>query len=64
MPHDGKTKTVINELSAKPELNGRTGTALTFDDDEGRYKVELDETSSSFGRSSSLKEDFQKVINN
>jgi hypothetical protein len=64
MPHAGKTKTVINELSAKPELNGRTGTALSFDDDEGRYKVELDETSSSFGRSSSLKEDFQKVIDN
>jgi hypothetical protein len=48
-------------LSAKHELNGRTGTALSFD--EGRYKVELDETSSSFGMSSSSKECFIKSCN-
>ncbi len=33
---------------SKAELNGRTGTAVSFDDDKGRYSVELDETSSSF----------------
>jgi hypothetical protein len=38
---------VINGLVAKPELNGRTGTAWSFDDDKGRYSVELDDTSSS-----------------
>ena len=37
---------VINGLVAKPELDGRTGTAVTFDDDKGRYLVELDDTSS------------------
>jgi len=30
----------------KPELNGRTGTAVSFDDDKGHYSVELDDTSS------------------
>ncbi len=35
----------INGLVAKPELNGRTGTAVTFDDDKGRYSVKLDEAS-------------------
>ena len=39
---------VINGLVAKPELNGRTGTAVSFDSDKGRYSVELDGTSSSF----------------
>ena len=38
---------VINGLVAKPELNGRTGTAVSFDDDKGRYSIELDDTSSS-----------------
>jgi len=37
---------VINGLVAKPELNGRTGTAVRFDEDKGRYTVELDDTSS------------------
>jgi hypothetical protein len=32
----------INGLAAKSELNGRTGTAVSFDDAEGRYSVELD----------------------
>jgi hypothetical protein len=41
-------RVVINGLVAKPELNGRTGTAVSFDDDKGRYSVELDDTSSSF----------------
>ena len=45
-------RVVINGLAAKPELNGRTGTVLSFDDAEGRYFVELDlshdETSTSF----------------
>ena len=40
-------RVVINGLVAKPELNGRTGTAWSFDDDKGRYSVELDDTSSS-----------------
>jgi hypothetical protein len=40
-------RVVINGLVAKPELNGRTGTAVRFDDDKGRYSVELDDTSSS-----------------
>jgi hypothetical protein len=40
-------RVAINGLVAKPELNGRTGTAVRFDDDEGRYWVELDDTSSS-----------------
>jgi ubiquitin C len=39
-------RVVINGLVAKPELNGRTGTAVSFDDAKGRYSVELDETSS------------------
>ena len=38
---------VINDLVAKPELNGHTGMTLIFDDDKGRYSVELDGTSSS-----------------
>ena len=41
-------RVVINGLVAKPELNGRTGTAVSFDDDKGRYWVKLDDTSSSF----------------
>ena len=41
------SRVVINGLVAKPELNGRTGTAVSFDDDKGRYSVELDDTSSS-----------------
>jgi hypothetical protein len=40
-------RVVINGLVAKPELNGRTGTALSFDDDKGRYFVELDQSSTS-----------------
>jgi hypothetical protein len=40
-------RVVINGLIAKPELNGRTGTAVSFDGDKGRYSVELDGTSSS-----------------
>ena len=40
-------RVVINGLVAKPELNGRAGTAVSFDDDKGRYLVELDDTSSS-----------------
>jgi hypothetical protein len=42
------SRVVINGLVAKPELNGRTGTAVSFDADKGRYSVELDDTSSSF----------------
>ena len=38
-------RVVINGLVAKPELNGRAGTAVSFDDDKGRYLVELDDTS-------------------
>ena len=38
---------LLNGLVAKPELNGRTGTAVSFDDATGRYSVELDGTSSS-----------------
>ena len=41
-------RVVINGLVTKPELNGRVGTALSFDDDKGRYSVELDQTSTSF----------------
>jgi hypothetical protein len=41
------SRVLIKGLVAKPELNGRTGTAVRFDDDEGRYWVELDDTSSS-----------------
>ncbi len=40
-------RVIINGHVAKPELNGRTGTAVSFDDDKGRYSVELDDTSSS-----------------
>jgi hypothetical protein len=39
-------RVLIKGIVAKPELNGRTGTAVSFDDDKGRYLVELDETSS------------------
>ena len=41
-------RVTINGLVTKPELNGRTGTALSFDDDMERYSVELDESASSF----------------
>jgi hypothetical protein len=41
---------VINGLVAKPELNGHTGTAVSFDYDKGRYSVELDDDTSSFRR--------------
>jgi hypothetical protein len=45
-------RVVINSIVGKTELNGRTGTAVRFDDAEGRYFVELDvspgEKSSSF----------------
>jgi hypothetical protein len=34
-------RVVINGLVAKPELNGRTGTVISFDVDKGRYSVEL-----------------------
>ena len=40
-------RVVINGLVAKPEHNGRTGSAVSFDEDAGRYSVELDDTSSS-----------------
>jgi ankyrin repeat protein len=43
-----RRRVLTHGLVAKPELNGRTGTAVSFDDDTGRYSVELDETSSSF----------------
>jgi hypothetical protein len=39
-------RVVINGLVAKPELNGRPGTAMSFDDDKGWYSVALDGTSS------------------
>ena len=42
------SRVVINGLVAMPELNGRTGTAVSFDDDKGRCSIELDDTSSSF----------------
>ncbi len=34
-------------IVAKPELNGRTGTVVRFDHDQGRYSVELDERGTS-----------------
>ena len=40
-------RVIIVGLVAKPELNGRAGTALSFDDDKGRYFVNLDEPCSS-----------------
>ncbi len=40
-------RVIINGLVAKPELNGRTGTAVSFNDDKGRSSVELDGNSSS-----------------
>ena len=39
---------VIQGLVTKPELNGRTGSAVRFDYDKGRYSVELDDDASSF----------------
>ncbi len=39
-------RVVINGIVAKPELNGRTGTAANFDHDKGRYSVKLDDGSS------------------
>ncbi len=40
-------RVVINGLVAKPEHNERTGTAVSFDDNKGRYSIELDDTSAS-----------------
>jgi hypothetical protein len=34
---------IINGLVANPELNGKTGTTLSCEDDTGRYSVKLDE---------------------
>jgi hypothetical protein len=42
------SRVVITGLVAKPELTGLTDTAVSVDDDEGPYSVELDDTSSSF----------------
>ncbi len=39
------TQVIIHGLVAKPQLNGRTGKALSFDDEKGRYSVELDDIS-------------------
>ena len=39
---------VINGLAAKPELNGCRGKTLSFDDEKGRYSVELDGTCDSY----------------
>jgi hypothetical protein len=39
-------RVVINGLVGKPDLNGRTGTAVRFDDDKERYAVQLHDTSS------------------
>jgi len=50
----GKLETLVGRsvaiqgLVAKPELNGRTGSAVSFDYDKGRYSVELDDDGSSF----------------
>ena len=41
-------RVLTHGLVTKPEFNGYTITAVNFDDDTGRYSVELDETSSSF----------------
>ena len=40
------SRVVITGLVAKLELNGSKDTAVSFDDDEGPYWVELDDTSS------------------
>ena len=39
---------VVQGLVTKPELNGRTGSVVSFDYDKGRYSVELDDDASSF----------------
>jgi hypothetical protein len=35
-------RVLLNGLVGKPELNGRTGTTVSFNDDKKRYSVELD----------------------
>jgi hypothetical protein len=47
-------RVVIDGLVAKPELNGRTGTAVSFDIAKGRYSVELDDTTSLMIKSCNL----------
>jgi hypothetical protein len=39
------SRVVIIGLVANPELNGRTCTAVSFDDAKGRYSIEIDDTS-------------------
>jgi hypothetical protein len=39
----------ICELAAKPKLNGRLGTAISWDPDTARYGVQLDSTDASLG---------------
>ena len=39
----------ICELAAKPKLNGRLGTAISWDPDTARYGVQLDSTDVSLG---------------
>eukprot|EP00966_Prymnesium_polylepis_P214095 4958718-Prymnesium_polylepis.2 len=41
-PLQGRRVT-IEGIQAKPELNGLTGTAVSFDDAKGRYNVKLDQ---------------------
>ena len=42
-------RVVLHGLSARPELNGRSGTAVSFDPDTARYGVQLDSTDASLG---------------
>ena len=35
-------RVTVQGLNSKPELNGKSGTALSFDDGKGRYTVQLD----------------------
>lgn len=39
----------ICELAAKPKLNGRLGTAISWDPETARYGVQLDSTDASLG---------------
>ena len=43
----GRTALQVAELPDDRQLHGRTGTAVTFDNDKGHYSVAIDGTSSS-----------------
>lgn len=61
-----RTKVTIRGLNAKPELNGSTGTVLHYDEEKGRYAVQVDvmgEMAARVGQSGNLKSMMLRGVN-